>query len=67
MATIESRITALEQQAPCEVFSAHQLATCTDEELEDIIFACPVFNGSHEKFVLTTSLNPIMRGVTGNE
>ncbi|OGS81400.1 MAG: hypothetical protein A2Z94_04380 [Gallionellales bacterium GWA2_55_18] len=53
MATLNQRITALEQQTPCEVFTAHQLATCTGEELLDIFLAHPYSDGSHEKFVLS--------------
>ena len=53
MATIEQRIAALEQQTPCEIFTAHQLANCTDEELLDIFLAHPYSDGSHEKFVLS--------------
>lgn len=49
MAKIEQRIAALEQQAPCEVFTAHQLATCTDDELLDIFLAFPFSNGEHER------------------
>jgi hypothetical protein len=53
MPTLESRITALEQQTPREIFTAHQLATCTGEELLDIFLAYPYSDGSHEKFVLS--------------
>lgn len=56
MATLNQRITALEQQTPCEVFTftAHQLATCTDDELTDIFFAspCPVGGQTHENYLL---------------
>lgn len=53
MATLNQRLSALEQQAPCNVFTAHQLATCTDDELLDIFLAHPYSDGSHEKFVLS--------------
>lgn len=51
MTTLNQRVTALEQQTPCKVFTTHQLATCTDEELLDIFLASPN-NGSHEAWVL---------------
>lgn len=53
MATLNQRLSALEQQAHCNVFTAHQLATCTDDELLDIFLAHPCTDGSHEKFVLS--------------
>lgn len=54
MTTLKQRITALEQQTPCEVFTftAHQLATCTDDELTDIYLAFPWPVGTHEKHLL---------------
>lgn len=52
MATLNQRISALEQQTPREIFTAHQLATCTDDELLDIFLAHPYSDGSHEEFIL---------------
>lgn len=57
MATLSQRLTALEQQAPCNIFTAHQLATCTDDELLDIFLAHPYSDGSHEKFALLLENN----------
>lgn len=51
MATLSQRITALEQRTPCNVFTAHQLATCTEDELLDIFLAFPYSDGSHEEFI----------------
>lgn len=51
MTTLKSRIEALEQLIPRNHFTAHQLATCTDDELLDILLAFPYSDGSHEKFI----------------
>lgn len=54
MATLNQRITALEQQTLCEVFTftAHQLATCTEDELTAIYLASPCPVGTHEQYLL---------------
>ncbi len=57
MATLNQRIEVLEQHAPCKVFTAHQLATCTDEQLLDIFLASAYSDGSHEKYVATFTNN----------
>jgi len=64
MATLNSRITILEQQTPHEIFTAHHLATCTDEELEDIFFACAVSSGSHENFLFSITDSEANHGNT---
>jgi len=63
MATIEQRIKALEQQTPSEVFSAYQLANCTDEELLDIFLTSRVDGcGSHEAWILESEQEIINGG-----
>lgn len=52
MATLNQRITALEQQTPCEIFTAHQLATCTADELTAIFYAFPCPVRKHEDYLL---------------
>lgn len=52
MATLNQRITALEQQAPFEGFTAHQLATCTEDELTAIFLAGTSHGGTHEENLL---------------
>ena len=49
MATLNQRVAALEKITPCNVFTAHQLATCTDDELLDIFLTVPYSDGSHEE------------------
>ena len=61
MATLKNRIATLEQQTPCEIFTAHQMATCTDDELLDVFLAHPYSDGSHEKFVLSLTETPVQR------
>lgn len=51
MATLKSRVAVLEQRMPRSHFTAHQLATCSDDELLDILLAFPYADGSHEEFV----------------
>lgn len=53
MATLNQRVSALELHTPCKVFTAHQLATCTDEQLLDIFLSADYSDGSHEKYVAT--------------
>lgn len=51
MATLNQRIMALEQRMPCNVFTTHQLVSCTEDELLDIFLAVPYSDGSHEEYV----------------
>ncbi|MDP3497941.1 MAG: hypothetical protein Q8R84_09835 [Candidatus Nitrotoga sp.] len=51
MATLNQRVAELEKITPCNVFTAHQLATCTDDELLDIFLTVPYSDGSHEEFI----------------
>ena len=57
MATLNQRIKLLECHTPCKVFTAHQLDTCTDEQLLDIFLAADYSDGSHERFVLESEIN----------
>lgn len=61
MATLNQRITALEQQTPCEIFTAHQLATCTEDELLGIFLAFPFSNVAHEEYIQSITNSEVAR------
>ena len=61
MATLNQRIKLLECHAPCKVFTAHQLDTCTDEKLLDIFLASAYSDGLHEKYVATFTNNEVVQ------